>query len=216
MINTVIFDLDGTLLYTLEDLADSANCALEKFGFEKRELSDIRTFVGNGVKKLMERCVPNGVMNPKFEECLVFFKKNYEKNMYNKTAPYQGILDLLDNLESKGIKCAVVSNKFDDAVKDLCKKYFGEKIIIAIGESENIRKKPAPDSVIEVIKKLGTRKENCVYVGDSEVDIETAKNAQIPCISVCWGYKDIAFLKKNGAKCIVDSAKALEETILKM
>ena len=121
--------------------------------------------------------------------------------------PYDGILDLLDRLNEDGIKCAVVSNKYDSAVKELCKKYFGSRIIAAVGESENVRKKPAPDSVLEIMKKLNSQK--ALYVGDSEVDIQTANNADIPCISVSWGYKDRDFLLNNGANIIVNNAKDL-------
>ena len=152
----VIFDLDGTLLNTLDDLADSTNYALSKFGNPTRTIEEVRQFVGNGVAKLIERAIPDGKNNPNFEKCLSIFKENYAQNMYNKTAPYNGIIEMLSNLKSKGIKIAVVSNKFDLAVKELCKKYFKGFIDFAAGENEaqGIKKKPAPDTVISVLTEL--------------------------------------------------------------
>lgn len=212
MYDTVIFDLDGTLLYTLEDLHKSVNFALKNHGFPIKSIEEIRAFVGDGVKKLMERAIPDGENNPVFEQCLYEFKDYYGKTMTDNVKPYDGILALLNKLNVQGIKCAVVSNKYDIAVKQLCAKYFGSKILIAIGESENIHKKPAPDSVLKVIKEL--QAQNPVYVGDSEVDIQTAKNAKIPCISVAWGYKDIEFLIEHKAEVIVKSADELYRTIV--
>ena len=211
MIDTVIFDLDGTLLYTLENLYKSTNYALKKCGLQKKTINEVRNFVGNGVKKLIERCVPEGEKNPLFEKCLSLFKEHYSATMCNDAHPYDGIVELLDRLNAEGIKCAVVSNKYDSAVKELCKKYFGSRITIAVGESDSVRKKPAPDSVLMVMKKLNTK--NVVYVGDSEVDIQTAQNAKIPCISVTWGYKDIDFLIKNNARVIVENTAALYHEI---
>lgn len=205
MIDTVIFDLDGTLLNTLEDLKDSTNFALNKFGYPQRTLDEVRQFVGNGVRKLIERAIPDGSSNPDCEECLKTFKEHYAKNMYNKTAPYQGIIDMLLQLKENGIKTAVVSNKFDLAVKELCKKYFGELIEIAIGESENVRKKPAPDSVLKAIKELNSNIKNCIYAGDSDVDVQTAQNTGIECIGVTWGFRDRSLLKKEGAQYIIDT-----------
>lgn len=205
MKDTVIFDLDGTLLNTLEDLKDSTNYALNKFGYPQRTLEEVRKFVGNGVRKLIERAIPEGSGNPDCEECLKTFKEHYAKNMYNKTAPYQGIFDMLLQLKENGIKTAVVSNKFDLAVKELCKKYFGELIEIAIGESENVRKKPAPDSVLKAIKELNSSIKNCIYAGDSDVDVQTAQNTGIECIGVTWGFRDRSLLEKEGAQYIIDT-----------
>ncbi len=199
-----IFDLDGTLLYTLEDLKDSVNFSLEKFGYPKRTLEEVRVFVGNGVRLLMERAIPNGTENKDFEDCLKCFKEHYAKNMYNKTKPFDGILDMLDELKIRGYKIGVVSNKFDLAVKELCKNYFNDKVELAIGESEaeGIRKKPYPDSVFKAMEILNCDKNKTFYLGDSEVDIETAQNSGLKCISVTWGYKDEQFLKAHGAKLI--------------
>lgn len=207
MKKAVIFDLDGTLLNTLDDLADSTNYALSKFGYPTRTIDEVRQFVGNGVAKLIERAIPEGKNNPNFEKCLAIFKENYAQNMYNKTAPYNGIIEMLSNLKSKGIKIAVVSNKFDLAVKELCKKYFEGFIDFAAGENEaqGIRKKPAPDTVISVLNEFNFAPEDAVYVGDSDVDIMTAKNSKMPCISVTWGFRDEKFLLENGATILINA-----------
>lgn len=207
MKKAVIFDLDGTLLNTLDDLADSTNYALSRFGYPTRTIEEVRQFVGNGVAKLIERAIPEGKNNPNFEKCLAIFKENYAQNMYNKTAPYNGIIEMLSNLKSKGIKIAVVSNKFDLAVKELCKKYFEGFIDFAAGENEaqGIKKKPAPDTVISVLNEFNFAPEDAVYVGDSDVDIMTAKNSQMPCISVTWGFRDEKFLLENGATILINA-----------
>ena len=207
MKKAVIFDLDGTLLNTLDDLADSTNYALSKFGYPTRTIEEVRQFVGNGVAKLIERAIPEGKNNPNFEKCLSIFKENYSQNMYNKTAPYNGIIEMLSNLKSKGIKIAVVSNKFDLAVKELCKKYFEGFIDFAAGENEaqGIKKKPAPDTVISVLNEFNYASEDAVYVGDSDVDIMTAKNSKMPCISVTWGFRDKKFLLENGATILINA-----------
>lgn len=207
MKKTVIFDLDGTLLNTLDDLADSTNYALSRFGYPTRTIEEVRQFVGNGVAKLIERAIPEGKNNPNFEKCLAIFKENYAQNMYNKTAPYNGIIEMLSNLKSKGIKIAVVSNKFDLAVKELCKKYFEGFIDFAAGENEaqGIKKKPAPDTVISVLNEFNFASEDAVYVGDSDVDIMTAKNSKMPCISVTWGFRDEKFLLENGATILINA-----------
>lgn len=203
----VIFDLDGTLLNTLDDLADSTNYALSKFGYPTRTIEEVRQFVGNGVAKLIERAIPDGKNNSNFEKCLSIFKENYAQNMYNKTAPYNGIIEMLSNLKSKGIKIAVVSNKFDLAVKELCKKYFEGFIDFAAGENEaqGIKKKPAPDTVISVLTEFNFAPEDAVYVGDSDVDIMTAKNSKMPCISVTWGFRDEKFLLESGATILINA-----------
>ena len=207
MKKAVIFDLDGTLLNTLDDLADSTNYALSRFGYPTRTIEEVRQFVGNGVAKLIERAIPEGKNNPNFEKCLAIFKENYAQNMYNKTAPYNGIIEMLSNLKSKGIKIAVVSNKFDFAVKEFCKKYFEGFIDFAAGENEaqGIKKKPAPDTVISVLNEFNFASEDAVYVGDSDVDIMTAKNSKMPCISVTWGFRDEKFLLENGATILINA-----------
>lgn len=211
----IVFDLDGTLLNTLEDLADSTNYALKKFNYPQRSLDEIRDFVGNGVKLLIERAIPRGSENPDFESCLNIFKEHYSKNMYNKTRPYPGILEMLQNLRQRGCKIAVVSNKFDTAVKELCIKYFESLIDVAIGENEaaGISKKPAPDTVFKAIFELGATVSDAVYVGDSDVDIQTAQNSFIPCISVTWGFRSREFLIQNRAKILIDKPEQIFEHI---
>ncbi len=214
MIKAIIFDLDGTLLYTLEDLKDSVNFALEQFNYPLKTVDEVRNFVGNGVKLLVERSIPNGAKNPNLEQVLKVFKTHYAENMYNKTKPFDGINEMLDKLKQKGIRLAVVSNKFDFAVKELCQRYFGKKIEIAVGESESVRKKPAPDSVLKVMEILNCNNDETFYVGDSEVDIQTAVNCNLKCISVTWGYKSRKFLIENDAKIIVDTPKDLLNFVL--
>lgn len=209
MIKCVIFDLDGTLLNTLKDLKDSTNFALSSFGYPERTLDEIRNFVGDGVKKLIERALPQDAKN--IDECLAIFKKYYAQNMYNKTVPYNSILNILKELKIKDIKIAVVSNKFDTAVKELCKKYFDGFIDIALGQSEFIPPKPSPDGVIKVMSDLGVNTENTIYVGDSEVDVQTAKNSGLKCIGVTWGFRDKEKLIK--ADYIIDNPNELIQII---
>lgn len=209
--NIIIFDLDGTLLNTLDDLADSTNFALLSLEYPQRTLEEIRNFVGNGVSKLIERALPKGKENPDFEKCLTTFKKHYSENMYNKTKPYNGIIKMLTDLKNRGCKIAVVSNKFDAAVKELCSKYFDNLVDIAIGEDEahGIKKKPAPDTVNKVLELFSAEKSNSVYVGDSDVDIMTAKNSGLACVSVSWGFRDIEFLKNHGANIVIDNPEQI-------
>lgn len=207
----IIFDLDGTLLNTLEDLADSTNYALKQFKYETRTVNEIRDFVGNGVAKLIERAIPKGRENPNYKECLRIFKDHYAKNMFNKTQPYPNIINTLKKIKSEGTKIAVVSNKFDLAVKELCDKYFPDLIDISTGENEKagIRKKPAPDAIFKILKQFDIKKEDAIYIGDSEVDIQTAQNASLPCISVAWGFKTKKFLHKNKAEIIIDKPQEI-------
>ena len=217
MIHGIIFDLDGTLLNTLEDLCDSTNFALNKFGYPSRTVDEVRQFVGNGVRLLIERALPQGVGNPDYEKCLETFKEHYRGNMYNKTAPYDGILSVLKDIKLKGIQTAIVSNKFDDAVKGLSKKYFGDLINVSIGENEKagIRKKPAPDSVFKAIAEIKVSIEHVVYVGDSETDVQTAKNAEIECIGCTWGFQS-AEIVQAGADYIVNSPNELLQVVEKL
>ncbi len=205
--NLIIFDLDGTLLNTLDDLTDSTNYALEIFGYPKHKLEDIRGFVGNGVEKLIQRALPDGINNADYKNILETFKQHYSKNMYTKTAPYPQIIEMLKSLKNDNCKIGVVSNKFDQAVKNLCKTYFDNLIDIAVGENEalGIKKKPTPDTVLSIMEQFLADNSNTIYVGDSEVDILTAKNANIPCISVSWGFKTREFLIEHHAKIIIDN-----------
>lgn len=211
MTDTVIFDLDGTLLDTLADLTDSVNHAMETFGFPLHTIDEVRTFVGNGAPKLLERSMPQGLENPNYEAALAAFKAHYAAHCEDKTKPYDGVPEMLAELKRQGYHMAVVSNKFDGAVKKLCKKYFGEFIAVSIGESAEVKRKPAPDTVYRAIRELGCDGSRAVYVGDSEVDIRTAKNASLPCISVTWGFRTEEKLRSEGAReeLIIRSPQAL-------
>ena len=205
----VIFDLDGTLLDTLEDLADSANFALTAHGFPRRSLGEVRQFVGNGVRELIRRAVPEGTPPQELERCLAEFKAHYLHNMQNKTRPYPGILELLAALRAQGRPLAVVSNKFDGAVKGLCRDYFGDLLPVALGESPDCRKKPAPDLVFRSLELLQAPAAGAVYVGDSDVDLQTAASAGLPCLSVTWGFRDRQFLLSHGATVLADTPEEL-------
>ena len=211
MLKAVIFDLDGTLLYTVEDLCDSVNYALSSFGFPAITLEMTTKMIGNGVRNLITRAAPEGTDECTVNELLAHFKSHYKDNMENKTKAYDGIVEMLGALKKKGIKTAVLSNKPDVAVKTLAKEYFQDLLTEAAGENEaaGIRKKPAPDALFALIERLDVTKAETLYVGDSEVDILTAKNAGVDCVSVSWGFKTREFLKANGAQCIVDEPNAL-------
>ena len=201
---TYIFDLDGTLLSTLNDLAASTNYALRWAGMPERTIEEVRMFVGNGIKLLMERAIPEGVNNPKFEETYAKFREHYMEHNLDTTRPYDGVPELLHELKRRGKHLAIVSNKFYAATQDLAKHFFPDTIEVAIGERENIRKKPAPDTVLEALRQLNVSKEDAVYIGDSDVDIMTAKNCGLPCISVLWGFRDKDFLIEHGGSLFVD------------
>lgn len=200
---TYIFDLDGTLLETLKDLAASTNYALRTHNMPEHSIEDVRMFVGNGVKKLMERAIPNGIENPQFEDVYATFRQHYLEHNLDTTKPYEGIPELLAELKARGKKLAIVSNKFYAATQELARHFFPDTIEVAIGERENIKKKPAPDTVIEALRQLGASKETAVYIGDSDVDIMTAKNCNMPCVSVLWGFRDKEFLMEHGATFFV-------------
>lgn len=195
----IILDLDGTLLNTLEDLANSVNFALSKHNMPTRTLSEVKAFVGNGVRNLMIRAVPGGEENPVFEETFDTFKEHYGVHCNDKTAPYEGIMELLQTLKERGYLLGIVSNKLDSAVKALSDIYFKGLVDVAVGEKEGVERKPAPDTVNEVLRELQITSDEAIYVGDSDVDIQTARNANMPCISVLWGFRDREFLEEHGA-----------------
>lgn len=204
-INTIIFDLDGTLLSTLDDIKDSTNFALRKCGFPERSLEEVNSFVGHGTNYLIGKAVPQDTPSHKIDECNKIYRQHYKGNKDNKTAPYNGIMDILEKMHNKNYKLAIVSNKFDSAVKELGEKYFSEYMDVAIGESSAIKRKPAPDSIYAAMEELGSSKEETIYVGDSEVDVMAAHNAGLPCIGVSWGFRGRQVLKDEGADYIIDT-----------
>lgn len=211
--DTVIFDLDGTLLNTLEDLADGVNHVLRENGYPQRTLEEVRHFVGNGIRKLMERALPENVTGEQFEEVFEQFRTYYTENCQIKTRAYEGILELLADLKKQGYAMAIVSNKNQSAVTQLNALYFGEWIGTAIGQKDGIRKKPAPDTVLQALKILGKEKEHTLYVGDSEVDFQTAQNAGMDCVLVSWGFRTQEELKSFAPLARIDRPQELLEIL---
>ena len=209
--STYIFDLDGTLLDTLGDLAASVNFALREHGMPEHSIDDVRSFVGNGVRLLMERAIPDGADNPDFEATFATFRQYYMAHSLDTTRPYDGVPEMLKELKNRGCQLAVVSNKMMAATQELIHHFFPDTIAVAIGEheAEGICKKPAPDTVFAALRELGVGQEGAVYVGDSDVDIRTAENAGLPCISVLWGFRDKDFLIKHGAKTLISAPSEL-------
>lgn len=210
-VSTVVFDLDGTLLDTLDDLADSVNYALGKYNMPLKTREQVCSYVGNGIKVLISKSVPENT-GDEDKNCITeIFTARYRENCRNKTKPYDGVIDVMKKLKSDGYKMAIVSNKYDLAVKELAKYYFGDIDLVAMGENESagIAKKPAPEMVFAALKELGTKAENAVYIGDSDVDIKTAENSGLPCISVTWGFRSQAQLLEAGAKILIDKPEEL-------
>lgn len=215
MYKTVVFDMDGTILDTLEDMKICINAALAEEGFPERTLDEVRRFVGNGNHKLAERAVPAGTSDEKVEGVFEGFHRQYKVHCGDHTRPYAGVTELIRHLREAGIRTAVVSNKADYGVQALCEEWFPGLFDAQAGEKEGIRRKPASDGVWAVMAEIGARKDSTVYIGDSEVDIETAKNAGLPCISISWGFRDEAFLRQHGASVIVHTMNELESMLLK-
>ena len=211
--DTYIFDLDGTLLDTLADLAASTNYALRQHGLPEHSVDDVRRFVGNGVRRLMERAVPGGADNPDFEAVFAAFRQHYMHHSLDTTRPYDGVPQLLAELRRRGKRTAVVSNKMMAATQELCRHFFADTIEVAVGEheAEGIRRKPAPDTVDEALRQLGVDKRGAVYIGDSDVDVMTARNSGLPCVSVLWGFRDRKFLAEHGATTFVESPLGILE-----
>lgn len=210
--DSVIFDLDGTLLDTLEDLCSSVNFALRAHGMAERTLGEVRSFVGDGVRNLVIRAAAEGTACEEIDSLLHTFRMHYKDHSSDKTKPYDGIIALLQKLKEAGIPTAVVSNKVDVAVQMLVKKYFGDLINVAVGELEGVARKPEPDTVNIAIEKLGVK--NPVYVGDSDVDVKTAINAGLDGVFVTWGFRSEEILKKSGATVTVSDTNELWEALL--
>jgi len=213
-IKAVIWDLDGTLLNTLDDLAASTNAALAQNGLPLRTTDEVRQFIGNGVHKLIARAMPDGgEEHPKFQQVLDSFVAHYGAHSRDNTRPYDSILETLDALAAQGVKLAIVSNKIDFAVKELSRDYFGGRMESAVGDDPSRRKKPAPDSVLEAMRQMNVSAQECVYVGDSDVDVITARNAGIPCIAVTWGFRSEECLREAGAAYIAHEAKDIIDIV---
>lgn len=206
---TYIFDLDGTLLDTLQDLTNSVNYALRFFDMPERTRDEVRQFVGNGVRLLIERAVPTGTKDGITIKVFETFRNHYLEHSLDNTKPYEGIIETLAELKRRGCNLAIVSNKLQPAVTELNNRFFSQYIDIAVGERIGIRRKPAPDMVNTVIKELGVDTDNAVYIGDSDVDIQTATNSNLPCINVLWGFRDEKFLVQHGATTLISSPKDL-------
>lgn len=209
-----IFDLDGTILDTLGDLAASGNYALRSCGLPERTTDEVRQFVGNGIRRYIEQAVPEGSSPETVDAVIAAFNRHYAAHSAEQTAPYPGIRAMLQALRHAGMRTAVVSNKPDYAVQPLCDRYFPGLFDAAVGEKKDVRRKPAPDAVEAVLRELGIPKEDAVYIGDSDVDIATARNAGMPCISVSWGFRTETFLRENEAAVIVDTAEELQTILL--
>lgn len=213
-IRAVIWDLDGTLLNTLDDLAASTNAALMQNGLPARTTDEVRRFVGNGVHRLIELAVPEmGAAHPKFQQVLDAFVAHYGAHSKDRTRPYDGVIQTLDALAAQGVMLAIVSNKIDFAVKQLSRDYFGDRMHSAVGDDPSRRKKPAPDSVLEAMRQMGVTAQECVYVGDSDVDVITARHAGIPCIGVTWGFRSEECLRSAGAELIAHEAKDILDIV---
>ncbi len=210
---TVIFDLDGTLLDTLEDLTDSVNYALSSMNYATRTIDEIRQFVGNGVRKLIERAVPVGTNISDIDKTFDLFIEYYSEHNQDKTKPYDGVIELMRKLKENNIKMAIVSNKVHDAVLMLRDKFFVD-VEVAIGDMPEMARKPSPDSCYRALELLGSSIEEACYIGDSEVDLETARNAGLDCISVLWGFRDKELLIEKGATIFADSAEDVLKEVL--
>lgn len=210
---TAIFDMDGTILETLEDMCASVNVTMDHVGYPRRTMDEVRRFVGNGAAKLIERCMPAGAEDPRYPAALEFYRAYYDAHAQIKTGPYPGIPELLNQLSREGVRLAVVSNKPDEAVRALTERYFPGVFPVAIGNRDGWATKPAPDSVYEAMRLLGTRRESTVYVGDSDVDVDTARNAGLDSIIVTWGFRDEDFLRAHGAQHLAHNADELYEML---
>ena len=213
-IKAVVFDLDGTLLDTLRDLAEATNWALRQSGFAERTIDEIRMMVGNGVRKLIERALgEKGSDRELCQHVLSDFKQYYVAHCETYTCLYDGVEQMLRQLLHEGYKLAIVSNKLQAGVSELHKTYFGQLIDVAAGERDGIRRKPAPDMVMAVLKELDVVPSEAIYVGDSDVDIATARNCNMPCISVLWGFRDRAFLTQHGATTFAETPQQVTDII---
>lgn len=213
MINNVVFDMDGTILNTIDDIANSVNFALSKCGYPLRSMQEVLSFVGNGVKVLMQKAMPQGYTQKQFDECFAIFMEHYNEHKNDNTAPYDGILQLMEELQKSGVKMSVVSNKFDAGVKELANNLFKGYLPVAIGESEKVLPKPNPSGVWLAMQLMGASKEDTVYIGDSEVDFQTAKNSGLTFIAVTWGFRPKSLHIDLGVKYIAEKPMDIVEIL---
>ena len=209
MITTIVWDMDGTVLNTLIDLRDSVNYLLRKYNMPEHTIEEYRRYFGSGIRYALECAVVDGPPSETINEMLPIFKEHYDIHCLDNTCPYDGILDAMKKLKEKGYKMAIVSNKIDSAVKELNEKFFKEYVDVAIGETPGTKRKPAPDMVEQALKELGSSKKESIYIGDSEVDLQTARNSNLPCISVLWGFRDRDYLIEQGATTFAETPEEL-------
>ncbi len=207
-VKAIVFDLDGTLLDTLDDLWLSVNYTMKEYGFPERDKREVRSFLGSGVRYLINKSLPDDKKDMT-DECLTVFKTYYDIHKDDNTRPYDGVIGMLKAVRDAGLKSAIVSNKYDAAVQELKNVTFNGLVDFAVGEGNGIKTKPAPDGVLLALKNLGVNKDEAVYVGDSEVDLKTAGNSGLKCVAVTWGFRDRDFLLDNGAKNVIDSPAEL-------
>lgn len=204
---TIIFDLDGTLLDTLQDLANATNYTLGKHGLPLRTIDEVRRFVGNGIRNLIARAVPAGTSQEIQKAVFADFNLYYKEHCADNTRPYPGILQLLADLREQGCQTAIVSNKAEYAVQELAQQYFPNLLDAACGERQGIARKPEPDMLLAIMEQLHADKENTIYIGDSDTDLLTAQNTGVPCIGACWGFRGRRFLIDHGAQLLADKAE---------
>lgn len=213
MITTIVWDMDGTVLNTLIDLRDSVNYVLKKYNMPEHTIEEYRRYFGSGIRYALECAVVDGTPSETIDEMLPIFKEHYDVHCLDNTCPYDGILDAMKKLKEKGYKMAIVSNKIDSAVKELNEKFFKEYVDVAIGETPGTKRKPAPDMVEQALKELGSSKKESIYIGDSEVDLQTAINSSLPCISVLWGFRDRDYLIEQGATTFAETPEELVQLL---
>ena len=204
---TIVFDCDGTLLDTLTDLRNAVNYVLRAHDLPERSVPEVKAALGNGIAHLMRQSLPDSISEAEFNTYLDEFKAYYGEHLQDYTAPYPGMLDVLDTLRAKGYKLAIVSNKIQEGITPLNKEYFGDRLPVAIGERPGLQRKPAPDMVLQALKELGSTQDESIYIGDSEVDVATAKNSGLLCIGVTWGFRDEQLHKDLGVKYIARKAE---------
>ena len=213
MITTIVWDMDGTVLNTLIDLRDCVNYVLRKYNMPEHTIEEYRRYFGSGIRYALECAVVDGTPSETIDEMLPIFKEHYDVHCLDNTCPYDGILDAMKKLKEKGYKMAIVSNKIDSAVKELNEKFFKEYVDVAIGETSGTKRKPAPDMVEQALKELGSSKEESIYICDSEVDLQTAINSSLPCISVLWGFRDRDYLIEQGATTFAETPEELVQLL---